>query len=44
MEINKAEVRIIEEAIQQNAEKEIKELGDLQLALVGGGMGEHVWG
>ena len=40
MEHNKNEVLIIERAMVEAAEKQNLELSDLQLALVGGGMGE----
>ena len=42
MEFNKAEVTVVEEAIQEAAGNDIRELNDLQLALVGGGIGDVV--
>lgn len=43
MEVTKVEVNAIEQVVEA-VEKEASTLTDLQLALVGGGMGEHVWG
>ena len=42
MEFNKAEVIVIEEAIQEAVSNDIRELNELQLALVGGGIGDVV--
>ena len=44
MEFTKVEVTSIEEAVKENAEKEIRDLAALQLALIGGGIGDIVWG
>ena len=41
MEINKAEVVEIEKTVNE-AELVVRELGDLELALVGGGCGESI--
>ncbi len=42
MELNKIELEKVEQAVKQAGEVEmaIQELADLQLALVGGGMGD----
>ena len=42
MEFLKTEIDCVEEANKQSAMLAIKELQDLQLALVGGGMGDVV--
>ena len=42
MEHNKSEVAVIEKAVVEGAEKQLRELNDLHLALVGGGVGETV--
>jgi hypothetical protein len=44
MEFTKVEVTLIEQAVKENAEKEIRDLAELQLVLVGGGIGDIVWG
>jgi hypothetical protein len=44
MEFTKTEVTSIEQTIKENAEKEIRDLTSLQLALIGGGIGDVVWG
>ena len=44
MEINKIEVAVVEEAIKEAGEGQIRELQELQLALVGGGIGTVVFG
>ncbi len=40
MEFAKTEMNVIEETVQQAASNDIRELSDLQLALVGGGIGD----
>ena len=40
MEMTNVEMAVIEEAVQQQAVNEIRELGELQLALVGGGIAD----
>jgi len=40
MELNQAEVKSIERAIKEAAEQQLCELTDLQLAFVGGGIGD----
>ncbi len=40
MEFTKVEMAVIEEATQQQAVNEIRELSELQLALVGGGIAD----
>lgn len=42
MELNSKEVSVVEMAVAQAREIQITELGDLQLALIGGGIGETV--
>ena len=42
MEVIKIEVAAIEEIINQANEIEVRQLNDLQLALVGGGIGEVI--
>ncbi len=43
MEFAKSELNVIEEAIQEAARNDIRELNDLQLALVGGGIGDVIF-
>jgi hypothetical protein len=43
MEFAKNEIVAIEEAVNQAAEQEVRELSELQLALVGGGCGDVVF-
>jgi hypothetical protein len=42
MEFAKTEMTVIEEAVQEAGRSDIRELNDLQLALVGGGIGDVV--
>jgi len=42
MEFTKVEMAVIEEAAQQQAVNEIRELSELQLALIGGGIADVV--
>ena len=42
MELNKAEVEVVEIASKEAAEKSFRQLTELQLALVGGGSGETI--
>jgi hypothetical protein len=42
MEFTKEEVTVIAETVKEITEMEIRDLGDLQLALVGGGIGEVI--
>ena len=44
MEFAKSEMTVVQETIQDAAGKDIRELDDLQLALVGGGMVDWVIG
>ena len=44
MEFNSAEVAVVETAVNESSEKVIRDLGELQLALIGGGIGDPVWG
>ena len=43
MEINKAEITVIEHTVNENSQTEICQLSELQLALIGGGIGDVVW-
>ena len=42
MEHNNNEMAVIETAVVEGAEKQLRELNDLHLALVGGGAGETI--
>jgi hypothetical protein len=44
MEFNNTEVAILENTVGAAADKEVRDLSELQLALVGGGIGDVVWG
>ena len=44
MEVVKAEVEVIEQILNDENQDQVRELGDLQLALVGGGIGDVVFG
>ena len=44
MEFAKTELAAVEETMQEAVQAEVRELNDLQLALVGGGIGDIVWG
>jgi hypothetical protein len=44
MEFNKNEVAVVESAINEAGEKDIRDLNELQLSLIGGGIGDVVWG
>jgi hypothetical protein len=44
MEFTKTEMTVVEEAVQEVARNDIRELNDLQLALVGGGCAEVNFG
>jgi len=43
MEFTKAEMNVIEDAINESVKKEIRELVDLELALIGGGIADPAW-
>jgi len=43
MEFNKVEASVIETSIHEAAEEELRELGELQLSLIGGGIGDVTW-
>ena len=43
MEFAKTEMNVVEEAVQEAARNDIRELNDLQLALVGGGIGDVIF-
>jgi hypothetical protein len=42
MEFAKTEIARVEEAVKEAAQHDIRELNDLQLALVGGGIGDVI--
>ena len=42
MEHNNNEVAVIEKAVLESSENQLRELNDLHLALVGGGAGETI--
>lgn len=44
MELNQTEVAALEEVVANVSSSQVRELQDLQLALVGGGIGEVVVG
>jgi hypothetical protein len=43
MEFTKAEIAVVEVAVVEATESNVRELNDLQLMLVGGGCGETVY-
>jgi len=43
MELTQLEVIETTEIVKQVAEKEMRDLSDLQLALIGGGIGDVTW-
>jgi len=43
MEFTKAEVNVIEKTINESVDKQIRELVDLELALIGGGIADPAW-
>jgi hypothetical protein len=43
MENTKIELALVEEAIEKSSAEQLKQLADLQLALVGGGNGDVVF-
>ena len=43
MEHGKVEVEAVEQAVSAAQEQEAKLLNDLQLALIGGGIGDPIW-
>jgi hypothetical protein len=44
MEFTKIEMTVVEEAVQECISNDIRELNELQLALVGGGIGDVLVG
>jgi len=42
MEFAKVEVDVVQETVKQSAEKQFRDLADLQLAYLGGGIGEVI--
>lgn len=43
MEFSKVETKVIETAIDEAADNELRELGEMQLSLIGGGIGDVTW-
>ena len=43
MEITKAEIAVVEDAVTEATEAQVRELNEIQLMLVGGGCGETVY-
>jgi hypothetical protein len=44
MEVSKVEIAVVEKAVSESTDRQLRDLSDLQLALVGGGIGEVVFG
>jgi hypothetical protein len=44
MEFTKTEVNVLQDCVNEFAEKEIRDLNELQLAMIGGGIGEVIVG
>jgi hypothetical protein len=44
MDFNKEEVVAVEQASKNLTEQEVRMLNDLQLSMIGGGIGDVVWG
>lgn len=44
MEFNKQESGAVEQAANESVQQEVRQLNELQLALIGGGIGDVVWG
>ena len=44
MEFNKVEVSVVEKVVVEANEMEIRELNEMQLACIGGGIGDVAWG
>ena len=44
MELNKAEVSVIEIAVKEANDEQVRLLNDLQLAMIGGGMADVIFG
>ena len=42
MDINKVEISVVEKILSDVNESQVRELSELQLALIGGGIGETV--
>jgi len=43
MEFTKSEINVIERLVNETSGKDIQELQDLELSLVGGGIADPVW-
>jgi len=43
MEFSTTEITVVEDAVQEAARNELRKLNDLQLALVGGGIGDVIF-
>ena len=44
MDFDKTEVAVLATVVSDSVENEMRDLSDLQLALIGGGIGDPVWG
>ena len=44
MEFTKMEATVVEQVLSEVAESDVRQLSELQLALIGGGIGDVVWG
>ena len=42
MELTQLEITIVEQTVNEMVEREFRDLSDLQLALIGGGIGEVI--
>ena len=42
MDLNKVELMVVEQAVEQAQSQEMRQLAELQLAFVGGGIGETI--
>ena len=42
MELNKVELKVVEQAVEEAQSQEMRLLAELQLAFVGGGIGETI--
>jgi hypothetical protein len=43
MEFTKSEINVIEQLVNETSGKDIQELHDLDLSLVGGGIADPIW-
>jgi hypothetical protein len=42
MEVTKIEIEAVEKVISETADNDLRDLGDLQLVMIGGGIGEVI--